>query len=159
MRDVLRIFAGELWTVSENARQRFGLYWMRCGKDAGFTDEPDTINGGGNSGFQALHLAATFGARKIILLGYDMQRTGGELHWHGKHWGGLPSGNGFPSWIRNFGPLATDLRRRGIDVINATRETALKCFPRQTLEEVLEQCPINTTDRTYDDAERLTVPA
>ena len=140
-RDIASTFRGEWWTVSEQARDKYGCYWVRCAKDAGFTDEPDTINGGGNSGSQAVHLAATFGAKRIVLLGYDMQRTGGHLHWHGAHWGGLPNGNGFVSWIKQFAPLARDLRQRGIDVINATRETALECFPRAKLEDVLPLCP------------------
>lgn len=69
-----------------------------------------------------------------------MQRTGGKFHWHGKHWGNLPNGQGFPTWIKNFAPLAVDLARRGVEVINATRETALQCFPRMSLEEALAQC-------------------
>lgn len=123
--------------MSEQARDKYGLYWMRCARDSGFTDELDTINGGGNSGFQAIHLAATFGAKRIVLLGYDMQRTEGKMHWHGRHWGRLPNGNGFPSWIRQMGPLAKDLRGRGISVINCSRVTALRCFPRTSLENAL----------------------
>lgn len=137
MRAIVGVFKGELWSVSEQARDRYGLYWVRCTKNAGFNPEPDSINGGGNSGFQAIHLAATFGARKIILLGYDMQRTGGQLHWHGKHEGGLPNGNGFASWLKQLTPLARDLKARGISVVNASRASAIRCFPRMGLEEAL----------------------
>lgn len=126
-----------MWTVSEVARDRYGLYWMRYSRDAGFNTARDSINGGGNSGYQAIHLAATFGAKRIILLGYDMQRTDGKLHWHGKHWGRLPNGNGFPSWIKQMSPLAKDLRKLGVEVINCSRQTALRCFPRASLEETL----------------------
>lgn len=123
--------------MSEASRDKYGLYWMRYGRAPGFSSDPDTINGGGNSGFQAIHLAATFGARRIVLIGYDMQRTEGKLHWHGKHWGRLPNGNGFPSWIKQMTPLAKDLRRMGVEVINATKNTALRCFPRLDLEDAL----------------------
>lgn len=134
---MLSRFQGELWTVSEASRDKYGLYWMRYGRSAGFTADPDTINGGGNSGFQAIHLAATFGAKRIVLIGYDMQRTEGKLHWHGKHWGRLPNGNGFPSWIKQMTPLAKDLRKMGVEVINSTKSTALRCFPRLALEDAL----------------------
>lgn len=119
------------------AREKFGTYWIRYSADSGFNREPDTINGGGNSGYQAIHLAATFGAKKIVLIGYDMQRTGGKEHWHGKHEGGLHNGTGFPAWITRMGALASDLSNMGVEVINATRTTALKCFPRATLEDAL----------------------
>lgn len=123
--------------MSEASRDKYGLYWMRYGRAAGFATDPDTINGGGNSGYQAIHLAATFGAKRIVLIGYDMQRTDGKLHWHGKHWGRLPNGNGFPSWIKQMTPLAKDLRRMGVEVINSTKVTALRCFPRLPLEGAL----------------------
>jgi hypothetical protein len=132
-------FAGEMWSVSEQARERFGTYWIRCGKDNGFCEEPDTINGGGNSGHQALHLAATFGAKRIVLLGFDMQRTDGKEHWHGKHEGNLPNGKGFPNWIKSFAFLARDLEKKGVEVINCTRRTALRCFKAGELRETLQQ--------------------
>lgn len=126
-----------MWSVSDGARERYGTYWIRCGSGHGFADEPDTINGGGNSGHQAVHLAATFGATKIVLLGFDMQQTGGKEHWHGKHEGRLPNGKGFPGWIKTMGYLAKDLERMGVDVINCSRVTALRCFRRAPLEEAL----------------------
>jgi hypothetical protein len=129
-------FQGETWSVSEMAREKFGTYWIRCGSDVGFSKEADTINGGGNSGHQAIHLAATFGARKIVLLGFDMQRTGGKEHWHGKHEGRLPNGSGFAQWMRSMAYLARDLKARGVEVVNCSRATAMKCFARKTLEEV-----------------------
>lgn len=130
---IFSTFQGEMWSVSEQVREEYGTYWIRHGKGQGFTEERDTINGGGNSGFQAIHLAATFGAKRIILLGFDMQRTDGKFHWHGKHEGGLPNGNGFPGWIKSMGYLAKDLKARGVEVINCTRKTALRCFPMVNL--------------------------
>lgn len=130
-------FTGELWSVSEQARDQYGTYWIRHATDEGLAREPDTINGGGNSGYQAVHLAATFGAARIILLGFDMQRTGGKIHWHGPHEGRLPNGVGFPAWLKAFGPLAKDLKAAGIEVVNCSRTTAMTCFPRQRLEDAL----------------------
>lgn len=135
--DIKRVFSGELWTVSEVARDQYGLYWLACMKGEGLSREPNTINSGGNSGFQAISLAALFGAAKIVLLGYDMQRTSGKSHWHGDHRGGLPNGRGFASWAARMAPLAKDLHSRGIEVYNCTRTTALQCFPTARLEDVL----------------------
>lgn len=130
-------FQGECWSVSEGAQKKFGTYWIRHCRNNGFSTEPDTINGGGNSGYQGIHLAATFGAKKIVLLGFDMQRTFGREHWHGKHKGKLPNGQGFVGWIRQMAPLAKDLKAMGVEVINCSRQTALHCFPEATLAETL----------------------
>lgn len=129
-------FRGEWWSVSEMARDQFGTYWIRHAKGDGFSKETDSINGGGNSGYQAIHLAATFGAKKIVLLGFDMQRTDGKLHWHGKHEGKLPNGIGYANWIKNMKPLARDLEKAGVEVVNCSRQTALKCFKRAPLDSV-----------------------
>jgi hypothetical protein len=94
------------------------------------------IRQGGNSGFQAVQLAILFGAARVILLGYDMQATGGKLHWHGNHAGiGNPVVDRMPRWIDAFRAMAMAVR--GVEIINATRETALRCFPCVPLEECL----------------------
>jgi hypothetical protein len=130
-------FTGEMWTVSEQAQKQYGLYWVKYGRTEGFHPDPHTINGGGNSGYQALHLAATFGATKVVLLGYDMQRTWGKEHWHGKHKNGLANATAFASWLQRFEPLARDLKKRGVEVVNATRHTALTCFVQKSLDDAL----------------------
>ena len=81
----------------------------------------------------------TFGARKIILLGYDMQcGPNGETHWFGSHPGALEKGAGlYPRFVQNFRTTLRDLERNGITVINCSRRTALDCFPRLPLEEAL----------------------
>lgn len=91
----------------------------------------------GNSGSAAISIAALAGARKVILVGYDCQRTGGKVHWHGNHPKGLGNAGGMPKWPKQFADCATHMQRIGVDVINCTRSTALTCFPRGDLEEWL----------------------
>jgi hypothetical protein len=129
-------FAGELWTCSARGARELGLSFIKANAGRGYSVMPGQITTGGNSGYQALHLAALWGARRVILLGYDMQRTGGREHWHGKHEGGLRNGRNFGFWVRRFQPLARDLRARRVEVINCTRETALNCFARRDLEAI-----------------------
>lgn len=78
------------------------------------------------------------GARGV-LLGFDMQRTGGKSHCNGDHKGGLPNLGDLPDWCRRMGELSVDLRRLGIEILNATRITALTCFERVTLEDALNR--------------------
>lgn len=99
----------------------------------------DPIRCGNNSGHAALSWAVHQGARTVVLLGYDMQHTGGKAHWHDDH--PKPLGNfapGMPELCqKNMRTLAADLERIGVRVINCTRETALTCFERRPLEDLL----------------------
>lgn len=130
-------FKGELWTQTKEAAVRHGINRVEGRTGRGLCREPGVIHQGGNSGYQAIGLAVLQGARRVVLLGYDMQRTGGRSHWHGDHPGGLRNSSPFTSWLQKFGELAADLAADGVEVINATRETALKCFRRARLEDVL----------------------
>lgn len=92
-----------------------------------------------NSGCGAVSLAAHWGANRIILLGYDCQKTDGKAHWHGDHPKGLGNAGSIATWPGQFKKLAADLS--GLEIINCSRETALTMFDRRPLEEVLNECP------------------
>lgn len=97
------------------------------------------LAGGGNSGFQALNLAAVTGARRVVLLGYDMALAEGATHWHGDHGHGMsnPSIGFLRNSARILDQQAPVLRRAGVEVLNATRTTALTAFRRVTIKEAL----------------------
>lgn len=129
--------SGEFWTLDAGARDRHQLHYVTSIVGDWLPVEPDVICQGGNSGHQAIGLAARFGARRIVLVGYDMQRAGGRTHWHGDHPAPLANGNPL-AWVARFVPLAKDLAAAGISVVNASRETALQCFPRCGLVDALQ---------------------
>ena len=95
---------------------------------------------GSNSGYQAINLAYLLGASKIILIGYDMQRDGEQVHFFGNHPyhkpGGGPTNSLMKDWCEKFVALARDLNNEGVEVINATRKTALTAFKQQDLESI-----------------------
>jgi len=95
------------------------------------------IRTGSNSGYQAINLAVHFGCKKIILIGYDMQHTGGKRHWHPDHPKSLKNSPGVSRWRRNFEDAAMILEDMGIGVINCTIQTALTCFWQADIREVL----------------------
>lgn len=111
------------------------LQLMNTG-NTGFDEDPSCVRTGGNSGHQAVHLAAHAGAARVLLLGFDMH--GG--HWHKPHPAGLenPSADSFDRWIGRFAVLAPILATRGVDVVNCTPGSALDCFRRSTLAAELE---------------------
>lgn len=116
-----------------------GVLRMRYRNFEGLERDRAYLAQGGNSGYQAVNLAYHLGARRILLLGYDMQLTGGRSHWHGDHPDGLnnPAPPLIAEWVKAFATLAKELDVEGIDVVNCTRDTALTCFPMAKLEEIL----------------------
>lgn len=90
----------------------------------------------GNSGAGAVALAVLAGAVRVILLGYDCQRTNGMAHFHGDHPKGLGNALSMPTWGKKFENAARELR--GANIINCSRATALTCWPRAGLSEALQ---------------------
>jgi hypothetical protein len=99
-----------------------------------------TIGAAGNSGFQALNLAAQFGATRILLIGFDAHGRGGE-HWYGRNnwnFANNPTEDNYRRWRHAFELALHDLTERGIDVINASMSSDLKCFPKATVAAALD---------------------
>lgn len=90
------------------------------------------------SGEGALLLAVSRGATRVILLGYDCQKTAGRAHHHGSHLKGMGNAGKVNDWPGYL--LETALRIEGVEVVNCSRETVLNVFPRARLEDVLP-CP------------------
>ena len=118
----------------------------------GLDARPTHLRNGRNSGFQALHLAVHLGARRIVLLGYDMKvGLGGEEHWFGSHRDETgrarkTAPGAIASWARHFESLVEPLKARGVEVLNAAPGSAIGCFPRvelaAVLREVLDHGPV-----------------
>ena len=148
--DVLYAADAKWWRCHEKRALQFGGLKVSIRPDAGypevhtlqpsdrrpFDDRPTHLVTGSNSGYQALHLAVHFGATRIVLLGYDMQDTGGRRHWFGNHPGHLNCRNQYQNWVVKFAALAPVLAAKGIEVINCTPTTALRCFRLARLSEV-----------------------
>lgn len=136
--DPAACFLGELWSGSRAAAAKYnGLFFVEGLSRPGLSKSYTTIHHGGNSGYQAIGLAHQFGAARIVLIGYDMQRTGGRSHWFGDHPKGWTNAPGLARWVANYHALARDLIEAGVVVVNCTIETALTCFDRVALEEIL----------------------
>lgn len=89
---------------------------------------------GWHSGMVAVRVAFdVLGARRILLLGFDMR--GG--HFFGSHPSPLknPGPGQFARFQLQFAKMRIPV---GVEVINCTPGSALSCFPRRTLAEALE---------------------
>lgn len=144
-RETVLNFKGQVVTLgNEDLRKEVrGLVCMRDAGVEGFSEDPAALCNGRNSGYQAIHLAAHLGAKRIVLLGYDMKSAAPaapgarpRVHWHEEH--PVPTHPDTPGgYVPHFKDLLEPLARRGIEVLNATPGSALPYFPMTTLEEAL----------------------
>jgi hypothetical protein len=103
------------------------------------TGQTGLTGNGGNSGFQALNLAIQFGARQILLIGFDMSLAGG-VHWYGPNkWQNAnnPNDSNFKRWIEAFEGSAALLKQMGVEVVNCSQTSAIRCFPQRSIEDAL----------------------
>lgn len=129
-------FQGAIYTQDETIAKDNGFHYIESQSKEGLSKDPKVIYQGSNSGYQAINLAYHLGAEQIILLGYDMQATNGKYHWFGDHPDKVRSSYG--SWMPHYKGLAKDAEQAGLEVINCSRQTALSCFRREKLENVLK---------------------
>lgn len=126
------------WRVTTASGPRLapkGLRWLLNTGVHGFDPHPGCIRTGGNSTYQALHIAIQAGASRVLLCGMDMH--GG--HWHGEHPAGLKvtQQEQYAVWCDRLKVLAPEAARRGVDVVNCTPGSALRCFKAGDLENEL----------------------
>lgn len=135
-------FAGIKMTLLPNGRLDLELHVddvrvVGNGGPLGVDDRQDHIRTGWNSGYQAVHVAAHFGAKRILLLGFDMHAKRGE-HWHGDHRWRPGYQSRYELFANAFNKSAPEYAKRGVEIINCTPGSALKAFPMATLEEALD---------------------
>jgi len=102
---------------------------------------------GGNSGHMAMqYIIDKENAKNLALLGFDQQKTGGKAHCHADHpkmersgkRTNMANANGVGAWPRLMTRTALDLKERDVNVLNLSRHTALRCFPRMSISDFLE---------------------
>lgn len=106
------------------------------GDDSIIMDDTQEIGWGKNSGFQAINLAARFGAKDIVLVGFDYNLERG-VHWHGTHRPPLtnPRFGTVDEWRAILDAQADRLRDLGIKVWNASPHSRLSAYERIDLTE------------------------
>jgi hypothetical protein len=126
-------FNGEKWTQCKESAIRFNLNHIEGKHEKGLGK--DLIHFGGASGYQAINLAYLWGAKKLLLLGFDCKKVDNKAHWFGQHPKGLARNQPFAVWIENFKQLAIDLEQAGVEVINCSPDSALDCFKKKRINE------------------------
>lgn len=129
-------FAGLKYSIDPRAIWPGVTILKNTGRE-GLELEPTGLRTGMNSGYQAMNLAVHFGAKRIVLLGYDMQTDGVRTHWFGDH--PQKTVSPFRGFMQQFDRVRAPLRSLGITVVNCSRRTALTSFPRMDLAAALPE--------------------
>lgn len=115
--------------------QEPGLLCFRNDGVQGLCLEADGVRSGSNSGYQALNLAVNMGARRILLLGFDMRAVKGRANWHDDHKIRMPE-SVFARMLDNYRTIVEPLRKLGVEVTNCTAGSALTLFPFADVEDM-----------------------
>jgi hypothetical protein len=89
-----------------------------------------------NTGQGAINLAYLFGAKRILLLGFDMKPVQGQANWHTRHREPSDSARLKSVFAPAIAKTAEMLKAEGVEVINCTRGSALTCFPIADIRDV-----------------------
>lgn len=113
----------------------------------GITSNPKMVSWNGNSGAAAISIAANAGAKRIILLGFDMKLDDSKnQHWHNVYGRSPITPPRFPKktrhlpfdrHLRGFADVSKDAKKRQIEIINANPDSAITEFRKFTIKELL----------------------
>jgi hypothetical protein len=96
------------------------------------TQHEQSLGTGSNSGLLAMLIAQKKGADRILLCGFDMHGT----HYFGPHPEGLK--NTTPHRFDVFKTQFERWKPKGLQILNCTPNSALRCYPFADLKEQLE---------------------
>ena len=119
----------------------------------GISSKLDSVSWNANSGSAAVSMAANAGAKRIILVGFDMSLgKDGSKHWHRlyepivtpqemvhfrkigiRYRVRMP----FNRHLQGFPQMLKDAQVRGIEIINACPESAITVFPKCNVKDLL----------------------
>lgn len=117
----------------------YDIKWLKPKvKGFGISSDPEVVIWNRNSGSAAINVAALAGAKRILLLGFDMlPNSVGRTHWHGSYGHYRIQPSSFVRFLKGFNQIAEDAKRRKIEILNVTEASAITVFPKVTLKEVL----------------------
>lgn len=143
-KDDLALFKGlKVTCMTENnvRDSRVKVILKNSRKKQGITfTPPGVISWNFNSGASAINLAIQFGAKRIILLGFDMYLDeGNNQHWHKVYKSSLNTVHDtMKKHLSGFPVIAEDIEGKGIEIINCSPKSSIACFPKANIWEVLK---------------------
>ena len=138
------------WTVNERAAQRYGINWIAEKWGEGLCETPGLIHHGHGAGFSLLSMAHKAGAKRVILLGYDLHYAA-DYDGQSQHIGSTPRhsellllGGEYPKALQHWPKVAVKdgrhfelirlyetVRDQGlIEIVNGSADSPFDVFPK-----------------------------
>lgn len=112
----------------------------KCNSPRGIIRDRTKVSWNLSSGACAVNLAVHFGAKRIVLFGFDMRKVDGNCNWHVAHPPSTnPKHDPYTRFLTPWVKIREDLDHLGIEVINATPGSALQLFPMIGPAEILSE--------------------
>lgn len=123
-------------------------HWMKYvekdnRKPYGITENPFKVSWNLNSGAAAISLARNLGAKRVILLGFDMNLNNKQQHFHDEYRRGLilsdkqKRGLPFDRHLKGFPIIKKDADRLGLEILNTSLNSTITCFEKVSIKELL----------------------
>ena len=133
-----RIWGNQTAAPTLNQHPRVNICMGRGAK--GFSEDPELIHWGSNSGFQLLNLMWHLGGpkSKFILVGYNMQiphKMGHRgHHFFGPHPKPMSQSGAYKGFVKQYHTIQGHIKKQ---VVNCTVDSALDCFHKADLADEL----------------------
>ncbi|MCP4475394.1 MAG: hypothetical protein GY821_12680 [Gammaproteobacteria bacterium] len=141
-KEKLSEFGGLKVCCCESLRKRPEIKVLRRGKPMGFDLRSDFISWNLSSGVAAINLAFHFGAKRIVLLGFDMSVSDdGENNWHDLHKVKDTTRDPYPRFLEAFPHIKRDAATEGVEIINSTMCSMIPedIIPKKALVKVIHE--------------------
>lgn len=143
----IKVSVSRYWVDADGARreqpvgERQGVRIVAQDGIAGLSDRPDAVRWNCSSGGAAIDFAAHLGAARIVMLGYDMHGdAAGLIHAYqalDERILAIPEKIARMNRPHIWRAIWDAGRARGIEIVNATPQTAVRGIPRVRLEDAL----------------------
>ncbi|XUM25120.1 hypothetical protein ACRAVF_33845 (plasmid) [Bradyrhizobium oligotrophicum S58] len=139
-RELVAGWPGLIISMSRTAKRELPDKVRRILGDGDPVAPPDFRTGvqqGRTSGHTAIALAIALGARRVVLLGYDMRVVDGREHCHDDYRGPRDLDQYARDFVPAFAGWNAAACRVGVAIVNATPDSAVTEFPFADLDQVL----------------------
>lgn len=137
------------WTPRIESAKKYNINYIEEIWRDGLSKDNNFIHAHHGSGPQILNLALHYGVKRMALIGWDMHYSGkisdnkytNKRHYFGEypselqHWPRTDSDGALGGLIKEVETIKPE--DYGIEIINCTAHSSLKCFPFQSLSEFL----------------------
>lgn len=147
--DDIKQYKCQKWTPRIESADKYGLNFIEEIWKPGLSTDKNYIHAHHGSGPQILNIALHYGVKRMALIGWDMNYPGkindrkyeGNRHYFGEypkklqHWPKTNPNGDLGGLIKEVETIKPE--DYGIEIINCTPNSALKCFPYLSISEFL----------------------